>query len=213
MLALGIAFIHIISYKTLLILMCIGVPSILLILFLHIIISDMEITLKDVAYSFLGIMYIISFIVFIPLIYGLEDNNVSGKYLIWILMMTAWGSDTFAYIFGKHFGKHKFSKVSPNKTIEGCVAGIVGAVVLVLIYTYFLNTLAYFELSYLSLGIIGAILCVIGQIGDFAASTIKRYFDVKDFSNLFPGHGGVVDRIDSVMFTAPFAFVLFLLVL
>ena len=145
LLAVCIAFIHVINLKIFLIILCIGLPTILLILFLHIIISNMKINLKDVAFSFLGIIYIISFISFIPLIYGLEGEmnlsltvndsfytleflktlGLTGKYLIWILMITTWGSDIFAYEIGKHFGKHKFSKVSPNKTVEGCIAGIV----------------------------------------------------------------------------------------
>ena len=143
-LAACIAFIHILGLKIYLIIICIGIPTILLILFLHIVITNMKINLKDVAFSFLGIIYILSFISFIPLIYGLEGEinlsltinhslytlellktpNLTGKYLIWILMITTWGSDIFAYEIGKHFGKHKFSKVSPNKTIEGCIAGV-----------------------------------------------------------------------------------------
>lgn len=227
LLAACISLIHVVNLQTILIFLCIAIPSLLLILFLHIIISDMKINLKDIAFSFFGILYIISFISFIPLIYGLDgaktigfttDGNLesftttdlNGKYLIWILMITTWGSDIFAYLIGRYFGKHKFSKVSPNKTIEGCTAGIVGAVVLTLIYTLCINNFAGLDLSYLSLGIIGFILSIIGQIGDFAASTIKRYFNIKDFGNAFPGHGGFIDRIDSVIFTAPFAFCLFL---
>jgi phosphatidate cytidylyltransferase len=234
-LAIGIAGIHFITSKIAIILMLFGIPTLLLILFLHIIITDMKITLKDLAYSFLGICYIISFIVFIPLIYGIGDrttlvvqnevpfiniltskfNNslINGKILIWYLMWASWGSDIFAYIIGKHFGKHKFSKVSPNKTIEGCLAGVVGAIILSLIYTYGVNSLNGTDISYLVIGIASSILCIIGQIGDFAASTIKRYFDIKDFSNIFPGHGGMIDRIDSVMFIAPFAFFVFIFIL
>ena len=123
-------------------------------------------------------------------------------------MFAAWGTDIFAFIIGRKFGKTKFSKVSPNKSVEGCVAGIIGAVVTSLIYTLAINYFGNFDISYLSIGIISAILSIIGQIGDFAASSIKRYFEVKDFSNLFPGHGGMLDRIDSVMFIAPFAYFL-----
>lgn len=230
LLAAGISLIHVVNLEIILIFLCIAIPSLLLILFLHIIISDMKINLKDVAFSFFGILYIISFTVFIPLIYGLDgsktvgivsDGNlesftstaISGKYLIWILVLTTWGSDIFAYLIGRYFGKHKFSKVSPNKTIEGCTAGIVGAIIITLIYTFCINKFAGLNLSYLAMGIIGFILSIIGQIGDFAASTIKRYFDIKDFGNAFPGHGGFIDRIDSVIFTAPFAFCLFLFVL
>ena len=234
-LAIGIAVIHIVNTKFALISLGILVPSVLLLLFLHIIISDMKITLKDIAFSLLGIMYVITFIMFIPLIYGIGDNTkleflkensfvdlvvknfqntiISGKFLIWYVIFSAWGSDTFAYTFGRLIGKHKFSKVSPNKTIEGCVAGVFGAVILSLIYTIILNNKFNFGINYLIVVAMAIILCVIGQIGDFAASTIKRHFDIKDFSNIFPGHGGMLDRIDSVMFIAPFAFCFFAFIL
>ena len=234
-LILGISFIHIISIKIAFMILIIIIPSILLLLFLHIIISNMSITLKDMAFSFLGICYIISFVIFVPLIYGIGDNTklafvknevfvdsiidsfrnteITGKYLIWFLILASWGSDIFAYVIGKHFGKHKFSKVSPNKTIEGCTAGILGAIILSIIYAYIVNINAGFNISYLKIGVISAVLCIIGQIGDFAASCIKRYFDVKDFGNIFPGHGGMLDRIDSVMFIAPYAFFAFIFIL
>ncbi len=229
-LAACIALIHFFNLQVILIFLCITIPTLLLILFLHIIISNMKINLKDVAFSFLGILYIVVFILFIPLIYGLDGaktieifndtstssfttTSISGKFLVWILIIATWGFDIFAYLIGRYFGKHKFSKVSPNKTIEGCTAGVVGAVVLTLIYTFCLNKFADLGLSYVSMGIIGFILSIIGQIGDFVASCIKRYFDIKDFGNAFPGHGGFIDRIDSVIFTAPFAFCLFLFVL
>ena len=234
-LAIGIAFIHIVNTKIALMSLSVLIPIVLLLLFLHIIVSDMKISLKDVAFSALGIFYVISFILFIPMIYGIGDTTklgflnensfadtiinfyknteVSGKYLIWYLIFASWGSDTFAYTVGKHFGKHKFSKVSPNKTIEGCVAGVVGAVLLSIIYTIVLNNNLDFGINYLKIGIAAAVFCIIGQIGDFAASTIKRHFDIKDFSNLFPGHGGMLDRIDSVLFIAPFAFCVFTFIL
>ncbi len=234
-LAIGIAFIHIVNTKIALMSLAILVPMILLLLFLHIIISDMKITLKDVAFSLLGIIYVVTFIMFIPLVYGIGDTTklsflkdesfvdlvvknfqntiVPGKYLVWYIIFTAWGSDTFAYTFGRLIGKHKFSKVSPNKTIEGCFAGVFGAVLLSIIYTIVINNKLGFGISYLTIGIAAAIFCIIGQIGDFAASTIKRHFDIKDFSNIFPGHGGMLDRIDSVMFIAPFAFCLFTFIL
>ena len=106
---------------------------------------------------------------------------------------------------------HKFSKVSPNKTIEGCVAGVVAAVILSIVYTIIIQKIMNITLLPLPLtGAIAAILSVLGQIGDFAASSIKRNFKVKDFSNLIPGHGGIIDRIDSVIFMAPFAYFLFI---
>ena len=172
----------------------------------------MKITLKDITFTLIGILYLFIFLVFLPLLFG-TDGDISGKYLIWYVLFSAWGTDVFAYVFGKRIGKTKFSKVSPNKSIEGCVAGTLGAVASCLIYTFALNTICGFGISYLLIGIISLILSIIGQIGDFSASIIKRYFEVKDFSNLFPGHGGMIDRIDSVMFIAPFAYILFLMFL
>ena len=132
----------------------------------------------------------------------------NGKILIWYVFISAWGTDIFAYCIGIKFGKHKFSKISPNKSIEGCVAGTVGAVICMLIYTFICNTVWNMNINYILISVIGIILSLVGQIGDFAASSIKRYTGIKDFSNLIPGHGGMLDRIDSVIFIAPFAYFL-----
>ena len=179
------------------------IPILLLILFTTIIVTDMKINFKDISYTLFGIIYVITCISFIAQIRGMEN----GRYLVWFAIIAAWGTDTFAYIIGKRFGKHKFSEVSPKKSIEGCIAGIVGAVIIALIYTYAINSIKGFEYSYIYITIFTIILSIIGQIGDFAASSIKRYVDVKDYSNLIPGHGGMLDRIDSLMFLAPFAYV------
>ena len=124
------------------------------------------------------------------------------------MLIIAWGTDIFAYTAGKVIGKHKFSKISPNKTIEGCIGGVVGAVVLALIYALIINNTTDLSLNYVIIGSVAVILSIISQIGDFAASSIKRYVGIKDFSNLIPGHGGMLDRIDSVIFIAPFAYIL-----
>ena len=150
----------------------------------------------------MGIVYIIGFLSFIPLIYAREN----GKLLIWYVFLIAWGTDTFAYITGKYLGKHKFSKISPNKTIEGCIGGIIGAVVFTMLYTLYLNLHYNLDYQYLVIVVATLILSILSQIGDFSASVIKRHFGVKDFSNMFPGHGGMIDRIDSVIFIAPFAY-------
>ena len=126
-------------------------------------------------------------------------------------MFASWGTDTVAYIVGKNFGKHKFSKVSPNKTIEGCIGGMIGAVVGGLIFTFCINKYLGTTVPYVFAAIVLASLSIIGQIGDFSASVIKRYFDVKDYSSLFPGHGGMLDRVDSIIFAAPFAYIVFII--
>ncbi len=186
----------------------ISIPTVILILFIQIIITNMKTTFKDVAYTFLGICYIPLFLMFLSLIDGMEN----GKILLGYVFMAAWGTDTFAYCIGKRLGKHKFSKVSPKKSIEGCIAGTLGAVILMFIYTIILNNCFSFEYSYAIVIIAGILLSLIGQIGDLSASCIKRYVDIKDYSKLLPGHGGMLDRIDSVLFIAPFAYILFTMI-
>lgn len=202
-----IALIHIIPSGIINMVIPFLIPILLAILFLHVIISNMKITFEDITYTLIGILYIFSFCVFLPLTYGI-DGEISGKILIWYIIFSAWGTDVFAYLIGKNFGKTKFSKVSPNKSVQGCLAGIAGATIINLIFTIVLNLCFGFEISYTIITIISIILSVIGQVGDFSASVIKRFFEVKDFSELFPGHGGMIDRIDSVMFIAPFAYLL-----
>ncbi len=207
--AIFIAFIHIIPVDLWMKILPMIIPVFLLFLFMKVIITDGKTTYKDVAYTIAGVIYLISLIIFLPLLYGKEN----GKIYFWYVILSSWGSDIFAYIIGKHFGKHKFSKISPNKTIEGCIAGLVGAVVLSLLYTVFVNKTYNLNMNYLYIAIICAILGILGQVGDFSASVVKRHFDVKDFSDLFPGHGGMIDRIDSIIFIAPFAYYSFIILL
>ena len=203
----SIALIHIIPGEYLNMVVTLSVPTILIILFTQVIITDMKTTFKDIAYTFVGIFYVVFFIMFIAFINGMPN----GKILIWYALFAAWGTDISAYVIGRHFGKHKFSKVSPKKSVEGCIGGTIGAIILMLAYTYFANTYWGMNYSYLLIGGMGIILSLVGQIGDFAASSIKRFVDIKDYSNLIPGHGGMLDRIDSLIFLAPFAYALFTL--
>jgi len=189
-----------------------GIPVLLLILFLHVIISNMKISFEDITYTLIGILYIVGLISFLPLTYS-YNGNIPGKVLIWFILFSAWGTDTWAYLVGMKIGKTKFSKVSPNKSIEGCIAGVIGAVAMTVLFAFALNYYLKLGISYFTIGIISAVLSLIGQIGDFSASVIKRTFDVKDFSEIFPGHGGMLDRIDSVIFIAPFAYLLLTLFL
>ena len=185
--------------------LALGIPTIMLILFSQVIFTNMKTTFKDIAYTFFGMAYVIGFIVFIALLRGLDN----GRMLVWYAIIAAWGTDTFAYLIGKRFGKHKLSKISPKKSIEGAVAGTLGSTLIAILYTVAMNNYYNLEYSYLFVTISTIALSVIAQIGDFAASSIKRYVDVKDYSNLIPGHGGMLDRIDSLMFLAPFAYILF----
>ena len=204
---LSIAFIHIIPEEYLNMVVTLSVPTILIILFAHVVVTNMKISFKDITYTFIGIFYVVFFIMFVAFINGMPD----GKILIWYAIFAAWGTDISAYIVGKYLGKHKFSKVSPKKTIEGCIGGVIGAIILILAYTYVANHYWGMDYSYLFIAGMGIILSLVGQIGDFAASSIKRFVYIKDYSNLIPGHGGMLDRIDSLIFLAPFAYALFTL--
>ena len=202
---ISIFIIHIISINDLQTGIMFSLPTIVLILFLHVIFSNMKINFKDIAYTLFGIFYVTVFIMFLALIRGME----TGKTLIWYVIFSAWATDVFAYFVGRYLGKLKFSEISPKKTIEGCVGGILGAVIVLLIYTYCINRFLNTTYSYLYVAITTIVLSIISQIGDFAASTIKRYVDIKDYSELIPGHGGMLDRIDSLLFIAPFAYMIF----
>lgn len=205
-----IAFIHIVPVDKVVTVLGIGIPTLFLILFLQVIITNMKTTFNDIVITFFGICYIVGFIMFLPLILG----RTNGKVLIWYIVLFSWGTDVFAYFVGKFIGKHKFSKVSPNKSIEGCIGGSIGAILITVIYTLIVNT--YFNIghniSYLAVSIIAFTLSLFSQVGDFAASSIKRYTGIKDFSNLIPGHGGMLDRIDSVIFIAPFAYFILMII-
>ena len=158
----------------------------------------------------LGICYIPLMLIYLSLVRDMElDHGLNGKILIWFVLIASWGSDIFAYFIGRHFGKHKLTAVSPNKTVEGAVAGVVGAILLGILFAILCNTIWGVGINYLLIGCIMAVLSIVGQIGDLAASSIKRYCEIKDFSELIPGHGGMLDRIDSIIFVLPFAYILF----
>lgn len=202
-----VAIINYIPQQYLLPTLMFSTPFLLLVLFAQVIATDMKTTFRDIAYTFFGISYITLFMTFLSLINGMEN----GKILLGYVLIAAFGTDTLAYTIGCRLGKHKFSKVSPKKSIEGCIGGTLGAFTLTMIYTVILNKGFLFNFSYITTGISAIVLSLVGQIGDFSASCIKRYVDIKDYSNLLPGHGGMLDRIDSVLFIAPFAYMFFII--
>lgn len=128
-----------------------------------------------------------------------------GIYVIGFLFMTTIMTDTFAYIFGVKFGKHRLAeKISPKKSIEGSIGGTLSAIVLTMIYilVFKLEVIGNIQMSILVSILLIFVISVIGQIGDLVASKLKRDCGIKDYSNLFPGHGGVMDRFDSAIFAA-----------
>ena len=140
-------------------------------------------------------------LVFITIFVGFLTNlfiNIFtiDKYKFLWLILIGMATDVFAYLGGKLIGKHKFSKISPNKTIEGCISGIIFGTLVGFIYYANMYTIS----NGIVLLIVIMLLSVIGEVGDLFYSLIKRENDVKDFSHLIPGHGGICDRIDSLSF-------------
>lgn len=151
---------------------------------------------------FFGLFYVTAMLSFVFKVRFLAG----GILFVWLIFIGAWGSDTCAYCVGKLIGRHKLpSKLSPNKTIEGCLGGIFGAALI-----GFLYALAFYKDRdyWWQFALIGGIASVISQIGDLTASAIKRNHDIKDYGKLIPGHGGILDRFDSIIFTSPMVYIL-----
>ena len=136
----------------------------------------------------------------------LTREFVNGNFFAWLIFLSAYGCDTGAYLIGITLGRHKLiPALSPKKSVEGAIGGIVTAIVLCMLFGIFVES--RFTIEYINTplfcaltGLIGSIL---SQFGDLSASAMKRYTGIKDFGNLIPGHGGILDRFDSVLFTAP----------
>ena len=158
------------------------------------VISNLGITLFGIFY----IGFLLSHIILIR-------NQTDGRAWVLFLIITVWAGDIIALFSGTLFGRHKlYPKISPNKTYEGLLGAIVGSVVIGLLY-------ASLFLPYLNKGVCILVtigMGILGQLGDFTESMIKRSAQVKDSGSLFPGHGGVLDRIDSFLFSTPFLFYL-----
>ncbi|MCK4274478.1 MAG: phosphatidate cytidylyltransferase [Dehalococcoidales bacterium] len=123
----------------------------------------------------------------------------AGRDWLYLALFATFGSDTAAYFLGKAFGKHKLAPlISPGKTWEGAVAGLFGAVIISLLFT--LDTPLQLPLSYWQAILLGVLISIFGQIGDLVESLLKRNSGVKESGNLMPGHGGLLDRMDSVVF-------------
>ncbi|MEG0962565.1 MAG: phosphatidate cytidylyltransferase [Lachnospiraceae bacterium] len=128
-----------------------------------------------------------------------------GAYLVWMIFLCSWGCDTCAYCVGVLIGKHKMApKLSPKKSIEGAVGGVVGAALLAVLYGFLFQKQMEISTEHIAiLAGISGLGALISMIGDLAASAIKRNYEIKDYGTLIPGHGGILDRFDSMIFTAP----------
>lgn len=166
-------------------------------------------TLVDVCLSFFSMLYIPFLLSFVLMTFYLEDV---GRSAIWLIILGACLTDAYAYFVGMKIGKHKLCpNISPHKTIEGSIGGIVGNCVTFLIYAWYLNNYVGFGIEYWKMVIFAVVVAVFAEIGDLVASSIKRFVKTKDFGSILPGHGGILDRIDSVVFVAPVVYYCLLL--
>lgn len=132
-----------------------------------------------------------------------------GGFVLPLIFLGSWGSDTFAYLCGTFFGRHKLiPKVSPKKTVEGSVGAVIFTVLFFILYGFIVSSVTNITSHYYALAIAGFSLSVLSQIGDLNASFIKRTYGVKDYGNIFPGHGGMLDRFDSVIAITPILYVI-----
>ena len=156
---------------------------------------------EDALMVFVGIVYVAVMLSYIYKIRILEN----GIYIVWLVFISSWGNDTCAYFIGVFFGKHKMApKLSPKKSIEGAIGGVVGAAAIGVLYGYVVSgSLTIVKYPIITFAIASAAGALLAIVGDLAASAIKRNHDVKDYGKLIPGHGGILDRYDSVIFTAP----------
>lgn len=177
-------------------------------LFAEMMASDMKLGFDKIACCLAGG-------VFVPLLLGSLvriHGGQQGRFFILVPFVMAFLSDTGAYFAGLRFGKHKLAPtISPKKTVEGVVGGVVGAIVGMLLYCLVLSLFFKMQMNYLAAVVYGALGSVAAVFGDLCFSVIKRQTGIKDYGNLIPGHGGILDRFDSMMVVGPLAELLLLL--
>lgn len=176
------------------ILILILIPAVIIALIIPI--FNEKINFVDGMLSVFGFLYIGVLLSFLPII----QSGTYGKYLVWVPFISTWSCDTGAYYVGRFFGKKKLCpKVSPKKTIEGAVGGFFGSIIVCVLFGVVIRNFGA-NINLIHLSVIGALGGIIGQLGDLTASAIKRYVGIKDFSEIIPGHGGILDRFDSILF-------------
>lgn len=188
----------------------------MLVMLMSLVFKNEKIKTEDVCTTFTMILYVaICFSSIVRLRYvttetGVDTGESIGQYFFLLIFVAAWITDTFAYFTGFFFGKHKLCpKISPKKTVEGSIGGTIFCVIAFIIYGIVVAKVhTEFRPNFIGLAVVGLCMSVLSQIGDLLASVIKRTYGVKDYGNLFPGHGGVLDRFDSVLILAPFLLLL-----
>lgn len=182
------------------------VMGILILLMFVYVFSYPKYNAKQIFAAFFGVFYVAVMLSYVYQIRMLDN----GVYLAFLLFICSWGCDTCAYCVGVLIGKHKMSpKLSPKKSIEGAVGGVVGTALLAALYAFVFRTQMGIGANEIAiLAMISAVGGLISMVGDLTASAIKRNYEIKDYGHLIPGHGGILDRFDSMIITAPIIYYL-----
>lgn len=185
--------------------MMIGMAFLIIMMFIYVF-SYPKYEAKHLMAVFFSFFYVA---VMLSYVYQIRCLN-NGLYLAFLIFICSWGCDTSAYCVGKLIGKHKMSPIlSPKKSVEGAIGGVVGTALLTVIYLFVFRTQMGIGTGQIAvLAVISAIAAAISMVGDLTASAIKRNYDIKDYGNLIPGHGGILDRFDSMIITAPIIYYL-----
>lgn len=168
--------------------------ALILILLIYTVISKNQFTFEHAAFMALSALYVgIGFYYFI-------ETRIYGFEYVFYALLVIWATDSGAYFTGRKIGKRKlWPEISPNKTVEGFVGGILYAVVFAIVFQLFYPVASSIWLLF----VVTIIASIVGQLGDLVESALKRHFDVKDSGTLLPGHGGILDRFDSLLFVLP----------
>lgn len=175
-------------------------------LFTYAVLKRGKVQFATLSAIFTGVLYIVCAMGSIMLL----RRMVGGEYLYLLVFIGAWVTDTFAYFTGRFFGKHKLiEEVSPKKTVEGSIGGIIFCLISYIVFGYIVKEASGIVPNYIALAISAIAVSVVSQIGDLIFSLIKREYGIKDYGKIFPGHGGMLDRIDSII---PVSILLYILV-
>lgn len=167
--------------------------------------SPTKLKINDLAILFVMEIYIIFGMSTVVLV---RDINY-GEYLFWLIFLSAWMTDAGGYFIGRLFGRHKLCEhISPKKTVEGALGGVLFSAITFVVYGFFAGLIFNLKPNYPFIILLSVAIAVVSELGDLIASLIKRHYGAKDFGKLLPGHGGIMDRFDSIFAVAPFIFLI-----
>jgi len=176
------------------------------IMFTKVVLSNNKINFVDASVTILSIFYVTFLFSFL----GLTRHMTDGRFIVWFIFIGGWITDVSAYFSGRLLGRNKLiPEISPNKTIEGSVGGLVGCIFITLIYGLSIKSYLKVDMGILHFIVLGMFTSIFAQLGDLTASAIKRSTKIKDYGTIMPGHGGIIDRFDSILFVSPIVFFFF----